>query len=220
LTTDLEEKGHIVTIESRTKSVASLEEKISRKGYETLDKATDLCGIRIITYLKDHYEEVCNIIEDNFLIDVDNSPNKQKLLDPNRFGYRSTHYVLCYKDEWLSNPVFKRFKGMKAEVQVRTIFQHAWAVIDWKLRYKPEEGAPPKDASRLIYRISALLETAEDDFTRVTKILNDLKSTYKKDIKHGNLTIDVNQLSLESFAKSAPIVEQLQQTAQSSTLSD
>ena len=218
LTEPLLKKAGIVGIERRTKDVNSFDEKHARKQYETLDKYTDLSGVRIITYLKDEMDEICKVIQSAFEIDWPNSPNKQTLLDSDRFGYRSSHYVVSYRDAWTDIPLYSRYKGMKAEIQVRTIFQHAWASIDWKLRYKGE-GELPKDVERLIFRISALLETAEDDFARVTKSLSDLRAEYRSNMQHGNLGIEVNQVSLEIFVKTSETLRALEQDARNANFS-
>ncbi len=173
---------------------------------------TDLSGIRIITYLQDEHESLDKVIKINFEIDWPNSGNKEDLLKPDQFGYRSMHYVVSYPEDRLKLAEFKRFAGKKAEIQMRTILQHAWAQIDWKLRYKTDVGVPDAIRRRL-FRISALLEAAEDDLSRVSTLVEDLREKYEAQIESGNLEIDVNQESLDLFINKSEIVKELETIA-------
>lgn len=206
----------IVGIEHRTKSLGSFREKVERpekaQKYLSCSEVTDLSGIRVITYLQEEHNQVCEIVRENFIIDLENSANREDLLEPDQFGYRSTHFVISYSDDRLKLAEFKRFAGKKAEVQVRTVLQHAWAAIDWKLRYKVDIGVP-KDIRRRLYRISALLEAADDDFSLVSKSVLDLRASYEEQIQKGNLSIEVNQESLELFLMTSLVVQRLKEIA-------
>jgi putative GTP pyrophosphokinase len=201
-----------VGIEDRTKELDSFKEKMDRpekaQKYQSCADVTDLSGVRIICYLEQDSDKICQIIRKNFVIDEANSANKESLLDPDKFGYRSMHLVVSYGEDRLKLAEFKNFKEMKAEVQVRTILQHTWAAIDWKLRYKTDIGVP-RDIRRRLYRISALLESAEDDFTRVSQLVHELRATYEQQIQKGNLAIEVNQESLDAFLTTSETVQRL-----------
>jgi putative GTP pyrophosphokinase len=119
------------------------------------------------------------------------------------------HFVVSFKDDWLKLPPFKRFAGKKAELQIRTILEHAWASIDWKIRYKAEENVP-KDMKRALYRISALLESVDLDFTNLNKLSLGLTKRYEASIKENNLAIEANQESLELFLSKSDTVHELE----------
>src|ERR1700683_4685756 len=87
---------HSVT--SRIKSKASVRQKLQRpdKKREFSD-LTDVFGVRIITYFQDEVDTVAKLIEREFIVDPENSVDKRSLLDPDRFGYLSLHYVLQLK---------------------------------------------------------------------------------------------------------------------------
>lgn len=95
---------------------------------------------------------------------------------------------------------------------MRTILQHAWAQIDWKLRYKTDVGVP-SDIRRRLYRISALLEVAEDDLSRVSTLAEELRKKYEDQIESGNLEIAVNQESLDLFINKSEVVKELEKIA-------
>jgi ppGpp synthetase/RelA/SpoT-type nucleotidyltranferase len=142
---DLIEENHIeiAQIISRTKGKDSFTEKIKRKSYENpFKQCTDLVGIRIIVFHLDDLSEISSIIENEFLIDHENSIDKSKLLDPDRFGYLSIHYVASLSDPRFTQTEWKLYSELKFEIQIRTILQHAWSEIDHKLRYKKEDEVP------------------------------------------------------------------------------
>ena len=89
------------SVSSRVKSKESLEQKIinAPEKYRNLEEITDICGIRIITYFEDDVDRVSEIIEQEFEIDLENSVDKRSLLDPDRFGYLSVHYIVSLNDQ-------------------------------------------------------------------------------------------------------------------------
>ena len=86
----------------RLKSKNSLEGKINSKNgkYQCLNDITDICGLRIITYLDSDVDKIAKIIEDEFSIDRDNSVDKRKH-EANQFGYNSLHYVASFDEKRL-----------------------------------------------------------------------------------------------------------------------
>ena len=126
--------------EARTKTMSSFDEKIQREDksgkYSSFDDVTDLSGVRIICYLQEDCDQICHLIEDEFDIDKENSSSKQDELDPDKFGYLSTHYVVSLNAKRIQLKEFKAFADLKAEIQVRTLLQHTWAAIDWKFSIK------------------------------------------------------------------------------------
>jgi putative GTP pyrophosphokinase len=197
-------------IEKRTKTVESFQEKANRedKHYLDLSQITDLTGIRIITFLHEEVEAVCKLIEEEFEVDWPNSgPRENK---PDQFGYRSYHYIVSYNDKYLAIPLYGRFKGMKAEIQIRTALQHAWAAVDHRFRYKPEVDIPDSVRRRL-FRISALLEAADEDFSRTSQAIAELQAKYEAQLNRGNLKIEINRESLELFVKSSTAIAALKE---------
>lgn len=191
-------------IEKRTKTEESFSEKIQREEkqnkYSSLSDLTDLSGIRIITYLQEDCDTISEIIRGSFAIDIKNSVAKIDQLDPDKFGYLSTHFVVSLPENRLDLPEFSAFRNMKAEIQIRTLLQHTWAAIDWKFRYKGQNEAP-KQLRRRLFRISALLEAADIEFSSVKKAIEDLREGYSKSINNKDLEIEINIESLKSYSE-------------------
>lgn len=158
-------------IEGRTKSADSLIDKIALKyeEYDTerpLERVTDICGLRIIVYHLGEIEKVRNLIESNFLIDADNSENKSTKLKSNEFGYLSDHYVVKLSSNRGGLIEWRQYSDFKAEIQVRTVLQHAWASISHDIEYKSKIEIPDL-LKRKLNRLAGLFELADEQFQEI-----------------------------------------------------
>ena len=188
-------------IEARAKSIDSFYNKITRddKNYtNALEEVTDLSGLRIVAYHQDDANRICELIRREFDIDDDNSVDKSKSLQPDQFGYRSVHYIVTFNSTRKKLKEYSKFKKFKAEIQVRTVLQHAWAAIDHKLKYKTTEQIP-SETKRELFRISALLETADIEFSRTIESINKLKDKYSDQIKKNSLDLEINSDTLSIY---------------------
>lgn len=190
------------SIEKRTKSIESLKGKVERGDklgkYTSLQDITDLSGIRIIAFLKEDCKKISALLREAFMVDTVNSIDKEDEIDPDRFGYQSIHLILTYSDDRLKLPEFKRFIGLKFEVQVKTLLQHTWSTIDWKLRYKRRSEAP-KRLRRRLFRISALLDAADDELSYVYEQVSNIKTYYANAIARGDLSLEMDRDSVDAL---------------------
>ena len=132
------------SIQHRIKARESIARKIDdrdRPDY-TLSSLTDILGVRVITYFDQEVDRVAEIIEQEFLIDRENSVDKRASLDPDRFGYLSLHYVVQLSAARSRLTEYRRYRETKFEIQVRSILQHAWAEIEHDLGYKSRSAIP------------------------------------------------------------------------------
>lgn len=171
----------------RIKDYDSFLDKIVRKEYENpLEDNEDFCGMRIICYFPSDIEKIREVINKEFIVHHSEDKSDKEI---DRFGYRSYHFVVSVKNEWLSAPNFRNLKDVKAEIQVRTILMHAWADIEHKLQYKKKEHIP-KVIQRKFYQLSALFELADEQF----EILRDKKEgVYKSSLPEYSTDFDTQQ---------------------------
>lgn len=201
LTLLAESKIRIHAIEKRAKDVDSFQQKLQKpeKQYDDpLQQITDLCGIRIIVYYVDDLEFVKGLLEKEFTVDVDNSSDRGALLKPNEFGYRSHHYIISLSNNRSELPEWHAFGDIKAEIQVRTVLQHAWASISHALQYKNSEEVPA-ELSRKLFRVSGLLELADEEFTDIKRHSIEISTNVAQSLGAGNLKIEINGNSLRQY---------------------
>lgn len=191
-------KVHSVT--SRAKDKVSLRSKISRASgtYSQLRDVTDLCGVRIITYLADDIDAISGLIEKQFDVDQSNSVDKRALLDPDRFGYVSLHYVVRLKPSRTGLPEYQRFAHLKFEIQIRSILQHAWAEIEHDLGYKTKQ-AVPAEIRRRFSRLAGLLEVADTEFDRVRDDLEQYRGGVSQKIRQDPASVTIDKDSLFAY---------------------
>jgi ppGpp synthetase/RelA/SpoT-type nucleotidyltranferase len=176
--------GVAALVQARPKTVPSFAEKVLRKRdkyRDPLRQLTDLCGARVIAQTKHDVEMVCHFIREYFLVDEANSLDVLERLRAAEFGYRSVHYVVQLKAGTFPNhdiPVEvppaaypDADQPMKAEIQVRTIAQHAWADIGHDRLYKSGFDVP-STWIRESARIAALLESTDEAFERLVAAID------------------------------------------------
>lgn len=163
----------------RCKDRQSLARKIGMPGksYKSLYDITDIAGIRLTTYFADDVDRVADIIRNEFLIDDDSSVDKRVQSDPDRFGYLSLHYIAKLSDSRVELIEYRRFGGLRFEIQIRSILQHAWAEIEHDLGYKSVSGIPA-EVKRRFARVSGLLELADSEFCAI----RDQLESYEKSL--------------------------------------
>lgn len=196
----LDSKGiDYLSVTGRTKNKKSALDKIKRKNYdEPAIKMTDLSGIRVIVYFESDIERVLKIVEEAFNVDKHNSLNQDQKLSVNQIGYRSVHSVcdIGKLREGLSENV--GLNGLKFEIQIRTVLQHAWAELAHDSNYKFTEKLPPK-IERTINLYAGMLEIADKGFSDIRKDIDKYKENVKFDFKSNNLNVSIDTISLLEF---------------------
>ncbi|MFM0235923.1 GTP pyrophosphokinase [Paraburkholderia sediminicola] len=196
-------------IEARTKDAASFREKIVRssKSYTNpMEELTDLTGLRIITYYQDDAALIGELIKSEFDVDSTNSVEYSPI--DSEFGYRSAHYVVRLSDSRGPLVEWAGLAGLRAEIQVRTVLQHAWAAISHKLQYKREHDVPTP-LRRKLFRLSALFELADDEFVSLRDASGLLSRQIDSQLAEGNRNIRIDHVSLHQFIEQSLVVSEL-----------
>lgn len=132
---------HIDRITCRVKS----EDSFFNKTLKTLDNGSlkygnpiqeiqDMVGARIIVYYRNDVQGIEKIIKDFFRTVEKNSfvPD-----DVKKFGYEGLHFICHIPSAIYSNPTNKLIPDF-FELQIKTLYQHAWSQAGHGLGYKPE----------------------------------------------------------------------------------
>lgn len=209
----LQLKGiNVHSITSRVKSRESLKRKVNREDdkYTKLENITDLAGIRIITYFADQVDLIAGFVEEEFEVDRSNSVDKRELIDPEKFGYLSLHYVVKLPSFRLQLIEYQRFKDCKVEIQIRSILQHTWAEIEHDLGYK-NEHAVPREIRRSFSRLAGLLELADEEFIKIRSNLANYEAEVEAQIEKTPTMVLINQASLKSYVLKSQHIRRLDQ---------
>jgi putative GTP pyrophosphokinase len=183
-------------IQLRIKGFESFKEKIVRKKYLGPENVEDLLGCRIICYVLSDIERISNIIQENF--HIHNLEDKSRNLGTSKIGYRTVHFIVSLKDSRTRLPEYSAFKDLNFEIQLRTILEHAWAKIEHGRNYK-FKGNLPNKIKRPFKLLAGDLERCDNDFDRITKVIDQYSDNITSRIKKGNLNIPINSASLREY---------------------
>jgi predicted RNase H-like nuclease len=166
VTAILDDAGiNYLSVTGRAKSVASFAAKAARTDGgapvypDPLTDITDQVGLRVITYVRSDVAVVAEVLGSQLTV-LDDRDLGEETAGQGRFGYASRHLQVSDAS------------GEVAQVQVRTVLQHAWAEFEHDIRYKgtvPAEHA--RDFDRRFTLAAGLLELADQEFTTIRERL-------------------------------------------------
>jgi predicted RNase H-like nuclease/ppGpp synthetase/RelA/SpoT-type nucleotidyltranferase len=173
VTTLLDDAGiNYLSITGRAKAVASFAAKADRRVdglpmyADPLREISDQIGVRVITYLHSDVAAVADLLSDQLTV-LDDRDMGQETASEGRFGYASRHLLLTPTTA-PGSPGASSLGERSAQVQIRTVLQHAWAEFEHDVRYKgsiPAEHAPELD--RRFTLAAGLLELADREFSTI-----------------------------------------------------
>ncbi|HWJ65566.1 MAG TPA: DUF429 domain-containing protein [Nocardioides sp.] len=174
VTSILDEAGiNYLTVTGRAKSVASFAAKAARTvdgqplHPDPLVQITDQIGIRVITYVLSDVQAVADLLADQVVVHADRDLGRETASE-GRFGYASRHLHIGLDPLREAQPAHDLLRGRIAQVQIRTVLQHAWAEFEHDIRYKgtiPDEHVP--DFDRRFTLAAGLLELADREFSTI-----------------------------------------------------
>jgi predicted RNase H-like nuclease/ppGpp synthetase/RelA/SpoT-type nucleotidyltranferase len=174
VTTILDDAGiNYLSVTGRAKSVASFAAKAARTVdgvpvfTDPLSEITDQIGLRVITYVHSDVAAVADLLDDQVVV-LDDRDMGRETASEGRFGYASRHLLISLDAARESQPAYELLRGRRAQVQIRTVLQHAWAEFEHDIRYKgeiPDEHV--RDFDRRFTLAAGLLELADREFSTI-----------------------------------------------------
>ena len=173
--------GEVTKIEGRIKDKEECIKKFHRKyqsrleadeqPYEIKDYISDLIGIRIVCLYEDQISVLSEVLQRHFkILDVTDKISSVESTEDS-FGYKGLHMDLALNDEMSSLPKYQQYADRSFEVQIRSLIQDAWSVLDHKIKYKK---SIPIDLKRRINVLSALFELADREFKEIRNATTEL----------------------------------------------
>lgn len=197
------------SVSFRVKGAKSASDKVAGdEKYTGYSDLTDLLGVRIITYFADDVDRVSDAIVPELSIDEENSVDKRAVLDPDRFGYLSLHYIATLADERGKLLENVRFAGTRFELQIRSILQHAWAEIEHDLGYK-SKSAIPRELRRRFSRVAGLLEVADEEFKAIRRDAGEIDRREAREMSSAPAGVRISQTSIRKIISTDALVHRI-----------
>jgi ppGpp synthetase/RelA/SpoT-type nucleotidyltranferase len=140
----------------------SLEER--NEPYDIRSHVTDLIGLRIVCLYEDQIDAVASVLRSHFqIISITDKVSAVESTEGS-FGYKGLHLDLRLNEARSGLPEYAQYAQFPFELQVRTIIQDSWSVLDHKIKYKK---SIPNQLKRRINVLSALFELADREFRQI-----------------------------------------------------
>lgn len=171
----LKGQPRIDRVSARAKSVGSFLKKASTrvdgapKYVEPLCQIQDQIGARIVVFYKCDVERIDAQVKKYFrAIEYRNViPDSES-----EFGYFGRHYILVLPHDVIELDMEEQLIPGFFELQIKTLFQHAWAEADHDLAYKPGDRPLSPEQKRLIAFTSAQAWGADHIFEQLFRDRN------------------------------------------------
>jgi ppGpp synthetase/RelA/SpoT-type nucleotidyltranferase len=156
------------SIQSRAKAAASLKAKLKHRELLTSDaieqEIRDLAGVRLIFYTNTDVNRFLEsrVIPENFQVHWDATRVHHPTDENARLRYQAIHYTVFLNPQRLALPEYVAFSGMRCEIQIQTILNHAWAESSHDILYKPATGAG--FGTKAMQSIDQRMKRIMDDF--------------------------------------------------------
>jgi ppGpp synthetase/RelA/SpoT-type nucleotidyltranferase len=200
-------------VESRTKGPESFARKASRpeRVYrDPIREMDDLCGVRVIVRYRSEVDEVARVLDDEF--NVVETEDKRAKFRPDQLGYASIHKIVMFRttDRVLGD--FGKHGDVRAEIQVRTILEHAWAAISHELDYKASEIAP-QELQRDLNLLSGLLELADQRFEGLRRQYAEIRRETGDKLSAGESVGALDTVRLDEFVRHSATADEILRVA-------
>ena len=173
VTAMLDDAGiNYLTVSGRTKSVASFADKAARLADgqavfpDPLRDIGDQIGVRVITYVQRDVATVADILHDQLVVHDDRDRGRETAR-LGQFGYASRHLQVSTPSP-PSGSDGEPIAGRIAQIQIRTVLQHAWAEFEHDIRYKGDDSRGTRQ--RLRPQVHSCGRSAR---TRRSRVLDD-----------------------------------------------
>lgn len=160
----------IQAYQSRSKGVSSLKRKLQdRRLLDAPDIESaikDLAGARVILYTNLDVDAFLQrrIIPEIFKIHWDEVKAHHPTDENERRKYEAFHYLVSLPEELAARDEYVKFRGLRCEIQIQTLLNHAWGESSHDIIYKGADM--PGFGSKTVDALRARLNKTMDDYLK------------------------------------------------------
>lgn len=132
--------------------------------YQIKNHITDLIALRVVCLYEDQVNSISELIKKAFTIIEKTDKTTEIEKHENSFGYKGLHLDVKLNEDRQELIEYKQYSSFQFEIQIRTIIQDSWSVLDHKIKYKK---SIPANLKRRINRLAALFEIADAEFREI-----------------------------------------------------
>jgi len=156
--------------------------------YTIRDHITDLIGLRVVCLYEDDIEKIEKCLSEHFEV-IDKTDKISQIENTEgSFGYKGLHLDLRLNESRKALPEYIKYSEFRFEIQIRTIIQDSWSVLDHKIKYKK---SIPTRLKRRINTLAALFELADREFREIRD--STVEEIQKEEISDELLTQETNE---------------------------
>ncbi len=156
--------------QARGKDVKSLKLKLEERGLLASERIEseikDLAGARLIFYTNTDVDRFLRteLIPDIFDVDWKEMRVHHPTDDNDQRRYQAIHYTVLLSEKHTGLPEYTKFKGMRCEIQIQTILNHAWSETQHDMVYHARGN--PGFGGRAIQALDKRLKKIMDEYLR------------------------------------------------------
>jgi len=120
----------------------------ARKYDHPFEQIQDLVGARVIVFYKQDVDAVSKVLN-RYLRRIESKNLVPDSVD--QFGYVGRHFILAIPEDVVDDDADRSKTPQFFELQVKTLFQHAWSEAEHDLAYKPSEALSPHQQRQIAF---------------------------------------------------------------------
>jgi ppGpp synthetase/RelA/SpoT-type nucleotidyltranferase len=134
------------SIQCRAKAASHLKLKLEVRGLAESNniehEIKDLAGTRLIFYTNTDVDRFLNsgLIWENFSVDQEQTRVHHPRVENESQRYQAIHYTVRLNQDRTKLAEYAKFSGLRCEIQIQTILNHAWAETSHDILYKTPES--------------------------------------------------------------------------------
>lgn len=197
---------YVTAIESRVKTEKSFAKKLEIKGdqYSCLWDVPDIVGARVVAFYNEDVDKVAAMVARVLDIDRENSSDKRRICESDKFGYTSLHFICRIPKSLYYDPAMPMLNEMQIELQLKTALQHVWATIHHDTGYKTEVEIP-KEYQRSFIRLASMVEMMDAEFSDLRMKINEYRHEVQALVSDGQFSkLALNADTFASYLQLGP----------------